>query len=163
MKYLGSGSFTKAYQNEAGNVILHSVDPTRKVLADKELENKHFPRIHHIKTMDDCEVYGMEFLHVLGDNNNFKYMNARSKKFWERFHWKDLDGYKNILHFIKSEMNDFPQEQKAFLEALRCFWGSGINLAIEFYEMNVAVNKDTGDLIFFDMFIDNDALNGLSY
>ena len=160
MKQIGQGSFTTAYLNEAGNVILHSIDPIRKIMAKREFENDFFPRVYHLGTQEDYEIYGMKYLTILHDN--YTLMNEHSRRFWERFKYECIEGgYREILGFIKREMKDFPEEQKAFLQALRCFWGSGIDLCMEFYEMNIAVDKETGNLIFFDMFLDNKLMNKL--
>lgn len=149
---IGNGSFTIAYEKDAKNVILKSIDPTKKILANKVFKSPMIPRIVHIDTADGFDYYVMPKLHVLGKNKNKRFLNSRSKKWMEKY---DLGCFKaNQIYSFIENMQDFPDEQKALLEIVECMFDSGIEFMLEIYDMNIAVDKKTGNLIFFDMIID---------
>ena len=146
---IGKGSFTIAYEKDAKNVILKSIDPTKKILANKVFKSPMIPRIVHTDTADGFDYYVMPKLHVLAKNKNTRFLNSQSKKWMEKY---DLSCFKGdqIYSFIEN-MQDFPNEQRALLEIVECMSGSGIEFLLEIYDMNIAVDKKSGNLIFFDM------------
>ena len=146
---IGKGSFTIAYEKDAKNVILKSIDPTKKILANKVFKSPMIPRIVHTDTADGFDYYVMPKLHVLGKNQNCRFLNPRSKRWMEKY---DLGCFtKEQIHSFIENMQDFPDEQKALLEIVECVSDSGIEFLLEIYDMNIAVDKKNGNLIFFDM------------
>lgn len=146
---IGKGAFTIAYEKDAANVILKSIDPTKKILANKVFKSPMIPKIIHTDTVDGFDYYKMPKLHVLGKDNNARFLNHRSKKWVKKY---DLCCFrKNEIHSFIENMQDFPDEQKALLEIVECVSDSGIDFLLEVFDMNIAVDKKNGNLIFFDM------------
>lgn len=147
---IGKGSFTVAYEKNPRVVSLKSVDPIKKLLSKKKFNNPMVPNVKHVGTEEKYEIYEMVRLNVIGKDDNMRFLNKRSRAFFEKYSCCLTTGYKETMKLIKG-MKDFPMEQRALLEIMSAVKGSDVAYLFEVYEQNIAVHKRTGNLIFFDM------------
>ena len=164
MKLIGKGSFTKAYLNESGKVILKTSDPVKECMALGWFPNsKLFPKMEYLES----GVYSMEYL---GKTPKALKSELRPRQY--RLYKALRDVFNGGLGLCGVQSNDlyyhwcsvfsdlpseFNKEKESLLMALDTLVNFGPDIAFEISPRNIRVKN--GFLVLLDCFFLRSELN----
>lgn len=159
MKLIGKGSFTKAYVQDNGKVLLKSIDPIKECMASGWFpEHRLFPSVE----MVDEGMYEMQYYaKVTSLKQNLSSedwaLYKELKALYDAYEapTDKYDGYSSWYTVFSS--SELPEEIKeVLLEALDACSNIGSDIMFEISARNVAV--DNGRLVLLDCFFQTSML-----
>ena len=168
LKQIGKGSFTKAFLNQDGECILHTIDPVKVAMAEDLFVPSHrmFPNMEILEHCFDDDYYVMKTNYLPRPKSIKKNVTPRQWRFYRalldvyavsryRFscHHKRTEG---LYQAFKSMPNEFKAEKEALLEMVDGLRNYCEAVAFEISPRNVTVRS--GKLVLLDCFFDPFAL-----
>ena len=158
-KRIGTGSFSQAYQQKDGKVIIVSDDPVKKLMSKGVLpDHRMFPKVTMIapETRRTDGIYEMEYYSIVRDMPEEEIRKQLSKRQWYllstlRTIYCANGSPEEIKKQLTRQMAKcFHREMHLLFTAIDAVHATGVRANCEFQCMNLAVRD--GKIVFLDCF-----------